>query len=88
MPNHDTQFKFGQREITQALRRFPLWMLAIWSIIGSSVACVPISLILHSANIPTADLPHIVTYLVTWAYMAVTATLMFAILRNRKSKPE
>ena len=88
MPNHDTQFKFGQREITQALRSFPLWMLAVWSIIGSAVACVPISLILRFANIPTADFPPIVTYLVTWAYMTASATLMFAILRNRKFKAE
>lgn len=88
MPNHDTQFKFGQREITQVLRRFPLWMMATWSIIGAAVACMPISLILDFANIPTADFPRIVTYLVAWAYMATSATLMFAILRNRKSKPE
>ena len=88
MSSHDDQIKFGDNFLAWALLHFPVWMLVLWSVIGSATAAVPISLFLHFVNIPTENFPHWVIYLVTFAWMSASASLMLIIARNRKIKTE
>lgn len=89
MSSHDSRIQFGNGHyLAWALLHFPVWLLVIWSILGSAVAAVPISLILHFAHFPTDNFPHYILYLGTFGWMSVSTSLMFIIARNRKFKPE